>query len=299
MNITIRQVQVFIAVAKHRSFVEAGDAVRLSQPAMSIAIKNLEDAVGGKLLERSTRSVLLTPEGEAFYVVAQQLLSDWERGLEDVKNAFALQKGRLLLASMPTFANSLLPGLLARYHRLYPGINVTVNDVIGETVVDLVASGRVELGITFDPGEVAEISFQPLFRDAFVVALPGSHNLLKKKTLHWQDLAAQPFIGLRRPSSIRSLIEQTLATQGVSLLPIFEANQISVIGRMISEGLGVSVLPAISAAEMAEMGVACRPLEPTISRQVGIISRQRSALSAPSNAFIEVILAWAEDRAKT
>ena len=91
MNVSIKQIQAFVAVARLQSFAEACTLLRLSQPALSISIKNLELAVGGKLLARSTRSVELTPEGAEFYPVAQRLLEDWNRSLEDVHNMFTLR----------------------------------------------------------------------------------------------------------------------------------------------------------------------------------------------------------------
>ena len=94
MNVTIRQLQCFAAVAKSGSFAEACTVLHLSQPALSIAIRNLEEVVGGKLLARTTRAVALTPEGSEFYLVAQRLLADWERSLEEasqtrIPNLFA------------------------------------------------------------------------------------------------------------------------------------------------------------------------------------------------------------------
>ena len=172
MNVSIRQARAFVAVAKSRSFAEACTVLHLSQPALSIAIRNLEDTVGGKLLARSTRSVALTPEGEQFYPVVQRLLSDWDRALEDVHNLFALRQGNLDVAAMPTFAGSLLPLILAQYRRQYAGVKVTVHDVIAESVVDMVREGRAELGVTFDPGEAQDLEFQALFRDRFVAVLP-------------------------------------------------------------------------------------------------------------------------------
>ena len=105
MNVTIRQLQCFAAVAKSGSFAEACTVLHLSQPALSIAIRNLEEALGGKLLARTTRAVALTPEGSEFYLIAQRLLADWQHSLEDVHNLFALRRGKLGIASMPTFAN--------------------------------------------------------------------------------------------------------------------------------------------------------------------------------------------------
>jgi len=293
MNVSIKQLQAFAAVAKSGSFAEACTLVHLSQPALSIAIKNLEEALGGKLLERSTRSVALTPEGAKFYPVVQRLLADWERSLEDVHNLFALRRGKLDIAAMPTFASSLLPAILAEYHQQYADINVTVHDVIAESVVDMVRDGRVELGVTFDPGDAQDLDFEPLFRDKFVAVLPPGHPLLEKKQLKWRDLQSFPYIALQRPSSIRLLIEQMLQDHAVALTPAFEAHQLASIGRMVSTGLGVSVVPALSRGQMREMGAECRPIiAPVITRNVGMITRKRHPLSVATRAMMEVVARW-------
>lgn len=293
MNVTVKQLQAFVAVAKSRSFAEACVLLHLSQPALSIAIKNLEQALGGKLLARSTRSVALTPEGEEFYPVVLRLLADWDRSLEDVRILFALRRGKLDIAAMPTFASSLLPSILAEYHQQYPDINVTVHDVIAESVVDMVREGRVELGVTFDPGDALDLDFQPLFRDRFVAVLPLDHPLLGKGELSWRDLQSYPYITLQRPSSIRLLIDQKLQDAGMSLAPAFEAHQLASIGRMVTAGLGVSVVPALSADQMREMGAQCRPVAaPVITREVGVITRKRYPLSVAAQSIVEVIVCW-------
>lgn len=296
MNVTLRQLQCFVAVASSRSFAEACSVMHLTQPALSIAIKNLEEALGGKLLVRTTRSVVLTPEGEEFYPVAMQLLSDWETSLEDVSNLFALRRGRLIIAAMPTFAGTLLPTILVDFHRLHPSINVTLHDVVAEQVVEMVLKGRVELGITFDPGDVDDIDFQPLFRDRFVGVFPADHPLLQRRRLSWQDLEQCTFIALQRPSSIRKQVQETLVEQGLSLSPAFEAQQLVVVGRMVAEGLGVSIIPEVSADQMREMGAECRPVYPQISRNIGVVTHSRRSRSTVSEAMIRVIEQWAATR---
>ena len=294
MNVTIRQLQAFVAVASSGSFAEACTLVHLSQPAVSIAIKNLEEEVGGKLLVRSTRSVALTSEGAEFYPVVQRLLADWQQSLEDVHNLFALRRGKLDIAAMPTFASSLLPSILAEYHRQYTDINVTVHDVIAESVVDMVRDGRVELGVTFDPGDARDLDFRPLFRDKFVAVLPQNHPLLAKPQLKWRQLQNLPYITLQRPSSIRLLIDQVLGDHDITLTPTFEAHQLASIGRMVSSGLGISVVPALSGGQMREMGAECRPIvAPVVTRNVGVITRKRHALSVAAQAMMAVIDRWA------
>ena len=123
--------------------------MHLSQPALSSAIRNLEGAVGGRLFIRSTRSVALTPEGAAFLPVARRLLDDWQGGFDDLRGLFALHRGKLSVAAMPSFASNCLPAVMAKFYRQYPNVNINVQDIVMEDVIDAVKSGRVELGITF------------------------------------------------------------------------------------------------------------------------------------------------------
>jgi LysR family carnitine catabolism transcriptional activator len=132
MKAIIKQLKVFVAVAPARNFAEAGSRVHLSQPALSIAIKNLEEIVGGRLLVRTTRSLALTPEGEAFYPVAQRLLADWDNAFTDINNLFSMRRGKLSIAAMPLFASSLLPDTLAHHRNEPPNIDIAMQDVVAK-----------------------------------------------------------------------------------------------------------------------------------------------------------------------
>jgi len=290
MSISINQVIAFSTVARTGSFAEAAIQLHLSQPALSIAIKKLEEALGGKLLARTTRSVSLTPEGKAFYPVARRLLTDWEQSLQDVRNHFALRRGKLDIAAMPTYTTNLLPQVLAHFHRQYPDINVTIHDVIAESVVEMVREGRCELGVTFDPGDAPDLNFQPLFKDRFIAILPAQHPLLAKRHLRWSEVLAYPHISLQRPAGTRALIDQALAEEGLVLTPAFESHQLVSIGRMVSEGLGLSVVPSTSRAQMEEMGLQCRAISaPIITHQLGVITRRQQELSVAAQAMKELI----------
>lgn len=290
MNITLKQLRAFMAVARTQSFTEACAQVYLSQPALSIAIKNLEEEVGGALFSRTTRALTLTPEGEEFYPVAQRLLDDWDSAFGDLQQRFALNRGRVVLAAMPSFASSLLPDIIRDYRNLYPNVSVTVNDVIAEDVVDMVRHGVVEVGITFDPGRSEDLSFTPLFDDRFVAVVNRRHELAEEDSIQWQQLLKDDFIALQRPSSIRLLIENKLRQLGMTVAPEFETHQLATIGRMVVSGLGVSAVPSLCIQQMQEQGAVCRELSmPVVSRPVGIVTRKRYPLSTAARSLVEII----------
>ena len=290
MNITVKQLRAFVAVAKTRSFTEACDQLHLSQPALSVAIKNLEDALGGQLLARTTRTLALTPEGEAFYPTAQRLLADLDEAYEEMHNRFSLFRGKIAIASMPSFASNQLPAALKIFRERFPAINVMVHDVIAEDVVDMVRTGRVEVGVTFDPDDAGDLNFHPLFDDRFIAVIPTSHPLSAQSVVRWPDLLEDDFIILQRPSSVRLLVESKLESQGMTLNPQYETHQLATIGRMVATGLGVSVVPSLCLRQMEELGALCRPLEaPIVNRRVGILTRRRYPLSTGARELVDVL----------
>ena len=291
MNASIKQLKAFVAVAQTRSFAEACTMLHLSQPALSIAIRNLEHAVGGTLFVRTTRSIALSPEGEAFLPLAQRLLRDWDSAFGDLRELFGKQRGKLIVAAMPSFASSLLPQVLLDFHRSYPNINISVQDVVAENVVAMVREGRAELGVSFAPHAAGELQFEPLFLDRFVAVLPRRHELLGQRSLRWRQLQPYAFIALAPPSGIREQIEQFLREQSLNLPVRMESHQLATIGRMVAAGLGLSVVPALCTGPMEEMGNACRRLSgPNIARAVGILTRRRQPLSAAAAAMRAALL---------
>lgn len=290
MNVTLKQLRAFVAVAEAGSFIEACPAVHLSQPALSSTIRNLEESVGGKLLARTTRALTLTPEGEIFLPAAKQILSDCDGALSDLHNLFAKQRGKLNIAAMPSFAANRLPYVLVHFHSLYPNINIAIQDVIAEEAIEMVRTGRVEFGISFDPEERGELAFTPLFNDKFVVVLPKDHSLAQHSEVSWKSLQNDPVLLIQHPSGIRKQIDKIIADNELNLSVEIESHQLVTIGRMVANGLGISIIPSLCIEQMEEIGALCRPLvQPVISRDVGIITRTRYPLSSAAQEMIRTL----------
>ncbi|MCG8295094.1 MULTISPECIES: LysR family transcriptional regulator [Pseudomonas] len=287
----VKQLRAFVTVAKYQSFAQAGEHLHVSQPALSLTIKALEDNLGGALLTRTTRSVSLTPEGEVLLPLARRLLADWDDTEELLRQRFTLQLGRVSVAAMPAFAGNLLPQSLKVFRQRYPKVNVTVHDVINEQVLELVRHRRVELGIGFEPERSEALRFHPLYMDRFVAVVPADSPLARQPQVRWQELLAQDFIALQRPSAVRLLLEQHLAANHGKLAVAFESHQLSTVGRMVASGLGVSAVPALCIEQMQELGARCVALvEPTIERRIGVIALSDHKLSKAAEALLDVLL---------
>ncbi|MCE8019010.1 LysR family transcriptional regulator [Halomonas sp. MCCC 1A11036] len=287
---TAKQLRAFLAVAQTLSFTQACERLHLSQPALSLAIKGLEETLGGPLLIRSTRSVRLTPEGETLLPLAKRLLADWDNTEELLRQRFTLQLGRVALAAMPSVACNRLPSALRRFRERFPRVNVTVHDVINEEVIDMVRRQQVELGIAFEPETREGIDFLPLFDDTFVAVLPPDSPSATADSIDWKTLLAHDFITLQRPSMVRILLEQALARRHTELPVAFESHQLATVGRMVASGLGVSAVPTLCREQMHELGARCVPLfDPQIRRTVGVVLSAGQELSTAARALHDVL----------
>lgn len=287
---TVKQIRAFLAVAHSMSFALACERLHLSQSALSLTIKALEEGLGGRLFTRNTRNVALTPEGEALLPLARRLIADWDNAEDELRQRFTLQRGRVTLAAMPSFAGNLLPPILKQFRARYPQVNVTVNDVINEQVLEMVRDREVELGVAFEPQDSTSLVFTALYIDRFVAVVPRESPLAQCCEIDWQALLQQPFITLQRPSTVRVMLEEHLRARGVQLPVEFESHQLATVGRMVASGLGVSAVPALCAGQMRELGGHCITLgEPVVERAIGVLTKPGDELSTAAQALFDIL----------
>lgn len=289
---TPRQLHAFVAVAQTLSFARACERLHMSQPALSLAIRSLEESLGGRLLSRTTRQVKLTPEGAALLPQALQLLADWENVRERSRQHFTLRRGHVTIAAMPSFASNVLPPILHNFRTRFPNIEITVHDVIQEEVVRMVENGRVELGFGFEPEGADKLRFQALFVDRFVAIVPPRSPLAVAPSVSWAKLLSNNFIALQRPSTVRNLLEASLAAKNMNLRVGLECHQLVTVGQFVAAGLGVSAVPNLCEAQMTALGVKSLRLErPAIRKAVGLITRVDQQLSSAAEGIHQAVLA--------
>ena len=290
-NITFRQVQAFICVARCATFAEAAEKMFLSQPALSSAIKKMEIQLGGDLFSRTTRKVELSPEGALFLPVALRLMNDWEEAFSDLHTLFSLGRGKLSIAAMPSFAAGQLPQILQLYQAEFANIKMSVADIVMELVYKEVREGRVEIGFTFEHERQEGTIFHPLFTDDFMVILPSAHPLAALPSIQWQDIVNYPFVAMNKSSAMRGWIENHVQLLGFKLNVVAEAGQLATLGQFVKHGLGVSVVPCLCQEQMAGKGLVCIPLKNSgLSKRVGMVKISRSNLSVAADTFWQWVI---------
>jgi LysR family carnitine catabolism transcriptional activator len=288
---TVKQLRAFLAVAQSLSFAQACERLHLSQPALSLSIKNLEESLGGQLLTRTTRSVSLTPEGATLLPIARRLLADWDNAEELLRQHFTLQLGKVAIAAMPSFAGNLLPVALKAFRQRHPKVNVAVHDVINEQVLEMLRNRRVELGIAFEPESLDGLDFTPFYSDRFVAVVPADSPLAERAEVTWEQLLRESFITLQRPSAVRLLLEERIAAQHGKLPVAFESHQLVTVGRMVAQGLGVSAVHNLCIQQMEELGARCVALNgPQVERRVGLLRLAEHKLSTAAQALADIVI---------
>ncbi|TXF13456.1 LysR family transcriptional regulator [Pelomicrobium methylotrophicum] len=295
MHVTLRQLRVFESVARHLSFSRAAEELFLSQPAVSMQIKQLESLVGLPLFEQIGKKIYLTEAGkEVFHysrAVAQQL-SDMEHALNELKG---LERGRLSIAVVST-ANFFAPQLLARFVQQHPGVQVSLSVVNRETVLRQLAENEIDLAIMGLPPEGLDVRWQPFMENPLVVIAPPSHPLVKEKRIPMKRLAEEVFV-IREPGSgTRGAMERFFAEHRVQLKTSMQMGTNEAIKQAVQAGMGLGVVSyhtielELETKRLKVLDVVGFP----IRRNWYLVHREHKRLSKVAEAFREFLLKHAE-----
>jgi DNA-binding transcriptional LysR family regulator len=287
MNITLRQLHGFKAVADLGTFTAAAQRLKVAQPALSLNIRDLESELGAKLFDRTTRRVELTAAGREFLQSVDKLIVDLERAVQNARDLADRKRGRLVVAAPPLLAALIVPGAVADYRKRFPAIEVSVIDVQPNIIVDKVRSGEADCGIgTFADAEDG-IRREVLFEDALMAWCPAQSQCARSSRLAWKDLPAGQLIAMTRDSRIRFLVDQAYQSIGQTVRPAYEVSHMTTAIMMVEAGLGVAVLPAYVWGFARVFNVVSKILsEPEVRREVAIIQASGRSLSPAAEAFL-------------
>ena len=289
LNFDLNDLLAFRAVAELGSFRQAAESVHISQPAFSRRIEKLEEALGARLLERTSRRVNLTAVGRDFDRQLKQILDALDTTLLGIRGLAATNMGEVTVACVSSAVNYFLTSVIARYHQRYPKIRVKIMDDNANEVLLAVARGEADFGLNFVGSQDADVEFEPLLEEHFVAACRRDHPLARKPKVTWAELAQYDFISANKSLGNRLLLDQALV--GVKERPqsMYETlHSTSMIG-LVEAGLGVAVVPAMAMPNADHPLLVSVPLvDPVVKRKMGLIKRRSSVLTPSAQQLYDL-----------
>lgn len=290
INYDIHDLQAFVAVAERASFRQAAADLFISQSALSRRIEKLEDSLGVKLFERTTRRVQLTNVGQTFLVNVRTALDTLEDAVLGVADLAAHRTGTVTLACVPSAVWHFLPDVLARFSARFPRIRVRVHDESAQDVLNLVLGGEADFGINFTGAENPEIVFEPIYVESYVLAMRRDHRLARRKTISWKETLDERYVSVAKSSGNRSVIDAALA--GIEKHPVIqcEVNHVSGVLALVEAGMGVAAVPGLSVLPGRQDGIVGVPLvKPQINRTLGLISKRKHSMAPAARTLFEML----------
>jgi len=291
INFNLNDLQAFRAVAELNSFRKAADALHVSQPAFSRRIEKLEEALGVRLLDRTTRRVSLTSVGRDFDRKVQQILDDLDQTLLGIRGVAGTRMGEVTIACVPSTVYYFLSQVISRYHERYPKIRVKVFDASANEVLAAVSRSEADFGLNFVGGQEPDIEFKPLMEERFVAACRRDHPLARARRTTWAELAQYDYISVSKASGNRLLLDQALANVPGRPQGIYETQHVTTMLGLVEAGLGVAAVPSIAMPGPDHPLLVSVPLfDPVITRKIGLIRRKGRALSPAAQQLYEFFL---------
>jgi DNA-binding transcriptional LysR family regulator len=284
--VELRHLRYFLAVAEELSFRRAAERLHLAQPPLSAQIKGLEEELGTKLFERTTRSVRLTPAGKILMEEARIVLAAAERAQQRTRKADQGLIGTLRIGVIRPAANERLAAILRRFREQFPGIQLILRDLASTEQLDALRKDQLDVGLLRPPIGFPELDYAFLEESPMVLAAPMDHHLARKKRLEWSDFHGQPLV-MMHPSVQHGYYDGFMAAcarAGASPYPYQYAYDVGTKLWLISAGFGIAPTTA-TVSESRRPGLCLRDLPPDLPMVATVVVWKRDAVSPALDSF--------------
>ncbi|MBA2962337.1 MULTISPECIES: LysR family transcriptional regulator [Ramlibacter] len=258
MNLSVRQLRAFVAIARLHSFTRAAEQLHITQPGLSAMVRDLEEQLDCRLFERTTRTVGLTSHGEAFLPVASRVLADLDTAAASLGHLSSLERRRLAVGATPVIASSILPAACAEFATAHPGVRVDVHDLDRAQIHAHVQDGRLDAGFGVFLDAASGLRRLPLLKTALVLVTPAGDAAAG--TVRWSDLKRERLLGLPAHNPIQQLVDAHVHGEGRTADSAPTFNQLHTLLAMVEAGAGDAVLPSFVTPAAGRYRVAVRPI---------------------------------------
>jgi DNA-binding transcriptional LysR family regulator len=299
MNVPeLRLVRYFVAVAEELHFGRAAHRLRMAQPGLSQQIRSLEQQLGVRLLERTSRQVKLTPAGALLLAEGRRLLAQAERTTDQVRRAGLGQVGRITVAAIGSATYDILPRLLREHRKRFPDVEVALREMSTPAQVQALRIAEIDVGLLRVPADTADLVVHTVREDRMALMIPEAHPLAHKKRITLRALAKEPLIlfpTAPRPSWADTVIS---ACREAGFEPIVaqEAMESATVVSFVAAGVGIAVVPEGLKA-LARPGVVFRLVAPPAPITHLAVVHRSAELAPTVESFLGVVRElWRGDR---
>jgi len=286
----MHQLRYAVAVARTGNFSRAAEHCHVSQPSLSQQIQKLEAELGERLFDRLKRRARLTAAGERFLVRATRILEEAEAARREARESGELLRGTVTLGVLPTLAPYLLPEVLARFTRRYPGIEVVVEEDTTAGLVRQAVACEIDFALASLPLREPRLAVKELFTEELLLAVPRTHRLARKRLVAPADLAGERLIVLKEGHCLGDQVLGFCDRRGLRAAISFRSAQLETIQAMVRSGLGLSLIPAMAARHPARPGLQYRSFEPPRpSRRIVAVWPAQRPPGRAATAFLQAV----------
>jgi len=296
MQVNLNHLRIFYYAAREKNLTKAAEALFVTQPAVTMQIKTLEQYLGVPLFRKRGKFLELTDAGNVLFKYAEKIFTVVEEMEHALKGFASLAQGSLVIGTTRSFARNLMPGLISRYQEKFPGIKVSLEVGSSSEIAEGVANFKYDLGLIGKIPLPVRVKAFPFTPEEFCVVASPDHRLAKKERVSWRELQNEPII-IREPGSgSRHLMLSFLETHGVKPSVLIEAGSVEFIKEYVIKGRGISFLHKPEVQLEAKMGLlkSIQIAEGPILLETIIVVPDGVTLSIPSRAFLDQVLALQE-----
>ncbi len=297
-NLTLQQLEALIHLIDERSFSSAAKKMHLTQPSLTKHIRNVEEALGAKIVNRSNRSLSLTPEGRVLYDYARRIIKLRDEARDRVMRLREGEAGDIRIAASTIPATYILPYAIGGFRKKHPRIRTTVRTADSSDVIEMVLGNGAEIGFIGKRPSGGKLIASELWKDRLVLAVPSGHPWAKRRSVRVAEMAKESFVIREKGSGTRDAFEECLretAGHGLPHLNIAaELGSSEAVKEAVIAGLGISVISVHAIRRELKTGIlAAVAIESCpIERSFYLIYRRQFDLMAHHNIFLEFIRAY-------
>lgn len=285
----VQQLKYFVAVAEHRNFSRAAEQMRVAQPSLSQQIQKLEAEMGQPLFDRLARGVRPTEAGRRLLTHAHRILADLTEARRCTDECGKGVKGSVSIGIIPTIAPYALRSVLDACRTEYAELKVEVLEDVTENLVRAVEDGEIDLALVSTCRNGSALHRQLIMEEPFLVALPETHRLAKRKRLSWENLPDEPLLMLHETHCLSRQIKRWCGTHGICPRAALPAVQLSTIVAMVAAGQGFSLLPKMAVAHERNRGCVFIPLGTSApTREINFLRNPARYRSKAGTALAEI-----------